>query len=75
MFGNCINFFNNIADDFMRSSSFSPITQDLANSYNDSVTTEIPEEEFLRNNPDAKKTENGYSITKDNVEIFYELKL
>lgn len=68
------NTLNNITDGLMRSSSFSAITQDLANSYNDSATTEIPEEEFLRNNPDAKKTENGYSIIKDNVEIFYELK-
>lgn len=68
------NTLNNITDGLMRSSSFSAITQDLANSYNDSTATEIPEEEFLRNNPYAKKTENGYSIIKDNVEIFYELK-
>ncbi len=34
----------------------------------------LTEEEFLKNNPNAQQTENGYKIIKDNVEIFYELK-
>lgn len=47
----------------------------LSNELLDSTDkNEISEEEFLRNNPDAKKTENGYIIIKNNVEISYELK-
>ncbi len=73
------NFTNDLNDTFFPATQFSTsnsipdsmLTDKLLNSTKES---ELSEEDFLINNPNAKKTENGYSIIKDNVEIFYELK-
>ena len=34
----------------------------------------LTEEEFLKDNPNAKKTGNGYMVVINDIEIFYELK-
>lgn len=53
---------------------FSTKSNSIQDSINLDYDLKITEEEFLLNNPNAIKIENGYILKVDNIEIFYELK-
>lgn len=58
-------------DSAIMENTVSNITEDLSDL---DKTVKITEEEFLLNNPNAEKVENGYIIKINNTVVFYELK-